>query len=351
MNTLTDLAGWKALEKTYDKRGLVIALGAGVSVGCGLPNWEELLKKLAFKCFGDRGGSLFEDLKADGYNLPAIAGIIRAQDPDRFPADVREALYSHDEFKEYYPNGVTKSNRRSFISFIHRCNPTLRAIAAMCAKKKQGKETYTINPRIHALINFNVDALLQAYTYARYEKRLIRTVERPSAGSRPGKISMYHMHGFLRFDDKSDDLTKDAPDALVFSEQEYFDVFNEPTSLFNYTFLYLLREHSCLFIGLSLKDDNIRRLLHYSRMEREAAYEKELGKAPSARKIIRHFAILPKPNTSQLKNIVQKSLSMLGTRPIWISDFKTEIPRGLGNLYSRGGLQWDTVYEGHQRGI
>jgi hypothetical protein len=346
---LTDSAGWKALEKTYKKRGLVIALGAGVSVGCGLPNWDELLKKLAFKCFGNRGGSLFEDLKADGYDLPAIAGMIRAQDPDRFSANVREALYSHDAFKEFYPKGVRKSNRHAFISFIHQYNPTMRAIAAMCAIKNQGKETYSINPSIHALVNFNVDALLQAYTYARYEKRLMRTVERPSAGSRPGKISMYHMHGFLRFDDKSDDLTKDAPDALVFTEQEYFDVFNEPASLFNYTFLYLLREHSCLFIGLSLKDDNIRRLLHYSRMERESAYRKELGKAPSSKKIIRHFAIMPKPKTSQLKGIVKKSLSMLGTRPIWVSDYNTEIPRGLGGIYSHGGLQWGTVYERHRR--
>lgn len=350
MNRLTDLAGWKALERTYDRRGLVIALGSGVSVGCGLPNWEELLRKLAVKCLGDRGGSLFEDLKADGYNLPAIASIIRAQDPDRFPTNVREALYGHDKFKEYYPKGVTKKNRRSFISFIHLYNPTLRAIAAMCAKKREGKETYTTNPRIHALVSFNVDSLLQAYTYARYEKRLIRTVERPSAGSRPGKISMYHMHGFLRFDDKRDDLTKDAPDALVFTEQEYFDVFNQPTSLFNYTFLYLLREHSCLFIGLSLKDENIRRLLHYSKMEREEAYKKELGRAPNAEKIIRHFAILPKPNESQLEDVIQKSLSRLGTRAIWINDFDIEIPKGLEILYSRKGFQWEAVYEKHRRG-
>ncbi|HEU0079649.1 MAG TPA: SIR2 family protein [Longimicrobiaceae bacterium] len=58
------------------------------------------------------------------------------------------------------------------------------------------------------------------------------------------------------------DLEDEAPDVRVFTEQEYFDFFNRPTSIYNYTFLHLLREFPCLFIGLSLKDDNIRRLLH-----------------------------------------------------------------------------------------
>ena len=56
---------------------------------------------------------------------------------------------------------------------------------------------------------------------------------------------------------------------------------------------YLLCEYFCLFIGLSLNDDNIRRLLHYSKVEREHSFEREGVSQPDEREIIRHFAILP----------------------------------------------------------
>lgn len=81
------------------------------------------------------------------------------------------------------------------------------------------------------------------------------------------------MHGFLRFDQAARDLSKNAPDAAVLTEQDYFEFFNDPMSLFNYTFMYLLREPPCLFIGLSMQDENIRRLLYFSRMERMRGYQ------------------------------------------------------------------------------
>lgn len=55
------------------------------------------------------------------------------------------------------------------------------------------------------------------------------------------------MHGLLRFDEKRDDRGKEAQDRVVITEQDYYDFFNDPTSIFNYTSLHLLREHSCLF--------------------------------------------------------------------------------------------------------
>src|SRR6185437_9069910 len=97
------------------------------------------------------------------------------------------------------------------------------------------------NSLIHGIVTFNLDALLQAYVRARYGRHLLRTTERASAGKKPHTISLYHMHGHLRFDEMAGDLTKEAPDAVVLTEQDYFDFFNNPNSMFNYTFLYLLR--------------------------------------------------------------------------------------------------------------
>ncbi|MFQ6014387.1 MAG: SIR2 family protein [Anaerolineae bacterium] len=295
------------------------------------------------RCFGDNGPSLYRLLKDSGYTLPAIASVIDngcVEEGTEHSELVRQELYKDFPF---FPEGVDKGNRGQFIRYIRECNPTLRAVASLCARRDEGKRTYSPNPLIHAVVSFNVDAVLEAYAYARYEKRILRTIERPSAGAIPGKINVYHMHGYLRFDRYIGDRTKEAPDVLVFTEQEYFDFFNEPNSLFNYTFLYLLREHSCLFIGLSLNDDNIRRLLHYSRAEREHSFQREGVLQPDELEIIRHFAILSDRKAPEINHLTEASLKRLGTRVLWVSDFD-EIPERLGKMYEAAGGKWQDVF-------
>jgi len=110
---------------------------------------------------------------------------------------------------------------------------------------------------------------------------------------------MYHVHGFFQFRKDKQTPDEEAPDIRVFTEQEYFDFFNQPISFFSYTFLYSLREYSLLFIGMSLKDENVRRLLHYSRKEMRESYEKEKEPPDEAeRKSIRHYAIQKYPRRS-----------------------------------------------------
>ena len=202
---------------------------------------------------------------------------------------------------------------------------------------------YKANRRIQAIVTFNLDALLQAYVYARYEKRLLRTIERPSASRNPEKISIYHMHGFLRFDPKAGDLSKEAPDAVILTEQDYFNFFNEPTSLFNYTFLYLLREFSCLFIGLSMQDENIRRLLHYSKMERLRAHMSEGLRSVGREKLIRHYAVLMRSGKGPVDKAMEDTLNPLGTDVLWVNDY-AEIPMQIEEIYRSVGESWGTVF-------
>ena len=303
---------WEELCDTYANNGIFLALGAGVSAGSQLPNWRELLQRLLANHLDNEAVGIFEDFWNYGLSLPTIASLLeeKAGDRNRFIEQVREALYLDCPF---YPNGITKSNRRSYVNYINESNPTLRSVASLCATRVPNRRTYQANDRIKAIVNFNLDALLQAYIYAKYEKRLVRTVERPSASSRPDKINVYHMHGYLRFDHKAGDRSKEAPDAAILTEQDYFDFFNQPTSLFNYTFLFLLREFSCLFIGLSMQDDNIRRLLHYSKRERLDAFVREGERRVSRDKLLRHFAVIKKSGKGHVDEAVEETLETLGT--------------------------------------
>jgi len=328
---------WKKLEDDYRQHGLVFALGAGVSLGCNLPDWSELLKRLAEV----NGVHSLADILEAGFSLPSAAAVIERTYSDReeFSDSVRHALYR--EFP-YYPNGYSKSRTGEFLSYVRTSNPTLRAVASFCGKKI-ATQKFEANPHVHGVITFNLDALLQAYTTARFRKRILRTVDRPSASSISGKISVYHVHGFLRYDTRAGERTKEAPDAMVLSENDYFDVFSDPTSLFTYAFLYLLREHPMLFVGLSMQDDNLRRLLHYSAREIRRAYEAE-GVRVSESKILRHYAILERPKRDKLKGVIESSLAQLGVAALWLDDFK-EIPDRLGALYETAeGMNWNDVW-------
>ena len=334
---------WELLHKTYSRVGIVPVLGAGVSMCSRLPNWAELLERVGRSCLPRGGRRLVRDLRREGFSLPAIAGMLRALCPEHqnFAELVREELYRK------FPRVLRQAKPgdwSDFVKFVQVHNPTLRAVAALCAIATDSQRPFRKNPLIHGIVNFNIDSVLREYVQARYQHALVRTVERPSKEMQPGRINVYYMHGFLRFDSKAGVLSREAADKLVLAEHEYFDFFNSPTGLFNYTFLYLLREHSCLFIGLSMQDDNVRRLLHYSTKERVQARVDEGKTSRDARsKAMRHFAVLKKYRSKTVNTAVERSLAQLGTYVLWISDYD-EIPTRFGEMYAAAGHDWGSVY-------
>lgn len=331
---------WKNLQAIYRERGLVLAVGAGVSVGSGIPSWPDLLRRVSEKIQGHV--TTFDTLLRYHFGLPAIATLLQEGYPSRgeFVNAVRDSLYQDFPF---YPGGYPKRDVQRMVEFVKETNHTLQAVAAICALKRKGGQGYDPNVRIKAVVTFNLDALFQAYVLARFRSRLVRTIERPSASWNPGKIPVYHVHGFLRFDSKVGNPKKEAPDAMVLTEQDYFDVFNNPTSIFTYTFLHLLREHSFLFIGLSMNDDNLRRLLHYSKSERARSYLAEGSPLRAKRDVIRHFAVMAKPRNPEAREVIQSSLDGLGVRVLWVHRF-SEIPKRLQEVYESGGDKWEEVF-------
>jgi hypothetical protein len=355
------------LKKIFMREGLVLVLGAGVSVCSEIPTWVNLIKGLVKKTYkGDE--SMFDQLREQGLSLTAIASLLeeRSSSREAFVEDVRDALYANFPF---YGVGTGKHNRGKFLKYIHegiredsngvitrsRPNTTLRGVGAFCTvwKEPQKRESgYHRNPKVHAVVTLNMDALLQSYISALTTKRLIRTVERPSARNYPGRINMYHMHGYLHFAKQEKDVARqarEAPEAVVLTEQDYYDFFNKPNSMFNYTFLYLLREYSCLFIGLSMDDENIRRLLHYSKLERIRALKKKLGKAVSTEKLremaLRHFAILARSGVRAVDRARQDTLRPLGVSVVWVDRQFKELPRVLGNVYDTSPKKGQSLTE------
>jgi hypothetical protein len=327
---------WSLLRSRHRTRGIVLALGAGLSAGCGLPNWPELLMRVGECCLPRRGRELVQELLAAGATLPAIAGILESRSPRRrsYSDVLRDALYRDFPFHQAITTG---SARSQLVRFVREHSPTMQAVAALCAERNGKDGLFQPNPRIRAVVNFNLDSVLRTYAAARYDTFLFRTIERADKPQRLGRIPIYHMHGLLRFDRRQHEHEDEQELRAVFTEGEYFDVFNQPHSVFNYTFLYLLREFNCLFIGLSMNDENIRRLLHYSTAERRG----QLGRREvDSRIALRHFAILRHGPSREVEELIEISLRRLGTRVLWIRDFD-ELPARLATVYGSG---WSGVF-------
>jgi hypothetical protein len=233
------------------------------------------------------------------------------------------------------------------------------AVAALCAVKSEKPRMFRRNPYVVAIVDFNVDSILRKFVQAKYGTRFLRTIERASKDLQLKRIPHYKMHGLLRFEaERKQQVAKEAADKLVFTEGEYFDRFNSPTSLFNYTVLSLLRERAFLFVGLSMQDDNLRRLLHYSISERMQAFAEEAADSSHvgtdsddaahpeiANAAIRHFAILRTEQTPGVDAARESTLRKLGVRVLWIDDYD-EIPLQLKEMYERGSGRWEDVYGG-----
>ncbi len=78
----------------------------------------------------------------------------------------------------------------------------------------------------------------------------------------PNDLPIYHVHGYLP--QHSTDFDNNSDNLIVFSERAYHTIYADPFSWSNIIQLYTLKENTCLFIGLSITDPNMRRLLDIS---------------------------------------------------------------------------------------
>lgn len=201
----------------YNNGTLALFLGAGVSKQLGLPLWKDLLERMiddwVVKRKGDRG--VVNKLRT--YNLDEQARWLKKELGTEYLESVRQALY-HDAYRQ----GVSSSN-----------------IIESILKMKN----------LRAICTYNYDDLLESHKGTPFKSvASVRDVYQRS------EIPVYHVHGLLPF-------VGSPRGNLVLSEDEYHELANDPFHWANVVQVNLLRECTCLFIGISVKDPNLRRIL------------------------------------------------------------------------------------------
>jgi len=317
------------LRAVYRRQGVVPVLGAGASLGSGVPTWEDLLVRLADKA--PKGKPAFQELRSQGFSLPVAAANIESMYGSRQKLfdQLWRTLYADTPFGTI---SLARPWKRELLDNVQNRNPTLRAVAALCcAASGTG---FIPNGKVRAVVTFNLDTILEEYVSYRYGGDMLQAIDHPAARTDVSATSVYHMHGFVK-------IGRMSPGALILTEADYFDFFSEPFGAFTYTFLYLLREASCVFIGLSMRDDNLRRLLYYSARERGQVFSK-MGRSRSSPALARHFALMARQENS-IDDALESGLRELGVRIIWLDGYD-EIPSVLKKVYESTVARWADVF-------
>ncbi|MGB9978035.1 SIR2 family protein [Methanobacterium sp.] len=219
----------KNIKKAHDDGNLVLFLGSGVSKP-KLPSWKELIEKLIVEFLKSQGEHIKSlDIEDDEFkSIPYITlgRLIKKGFGPLFTKKLKEAIY------QGYKHSIDSSSN-------------INSIAELCISKK-----------VHSIVTYNYDDILEYYLYTMGigYKEIYHKLQNPS----PNLLPIYHVHGYVP---KRGHVTDEMGKSVVFAEEEYHLQYKESFSWQNLKQLSLLKEKTVLFIGLSMNDPNLRRLL------------------------------------------------------------------------------------------
>lgn len=245
----------KRIKKAFDKEDLVLCLGAGVSKDGGIPLWEVLIKKLHIYMLNHL-------TKGKGLNLEEQKMVSELAWNNKMNSPLMQMRYIKAAFQDedYYQLVHTALYKEG----VNIDTDLLNAIARVSTPQRQ-------RCGIKSIISYNFDDLLER----KLEQKDIRyhVISSDDDRQMADKLNIYHVHGYL----PSEYEKRTRNPNLIFSEEDYHRVYRDSFSWSNLVQLSALRENTCLFIGSSLTDPNLRRLLDVSSRKGEEA---------------RHFAFL-----------------------------------------------------------
>jgi hypothetical protein len=342
------------LREAYLHRGLVLYVGAGVSLSLGLPSWPELIRALSVTMMSRRVETAIDTLKtltdeqkfqrleklqvqvekrADSDKpILMMARAVKDELGDRLPLSISRTLYRpilrqlisrwHDE--NYLKHRRSSPRLRSESLFRpHRLLPAselLDAIVALCRAERDVQG-------VQAIVNYNYDDLLDEKLREQHVR--CKTILSGRDVVPPGTLPCYHVHGLISSKDIATRKTARVQGNFVFSEDEYHAEYSDPYKWSNMTQMSLLGRYAGLFVGLSLEDPNIRRLIDVTHRQ----YPENVN-----------YAILPRKNLlndqtdgndAVMRNLFEavesSSFERIGVRVIWIDAFD-DIPNLVGKI-------------------
>jgi hypothetical protein len=334
----------RRLQRAYANDGLVLYLGAGVSASAGFPAWGELIGGmlegvLARQAYGGNetyyekndlwpwrpetfARALAHSKLASRRPLIMVARLLRNTLKSGLPRAVAGSLYFQSMLGQWLVDDAwVKDYARGKASLdLDLMSSSLINTIAHVSKRRRGTRG------IQAIVNYNFDDLVEEVI--RQSGTPCTTLAGPGDRRAPQALPSYHVHGVLPLREYMRAMNTPkgwrSRGDFVFSEEQYHRQYSEPFRWSNLIQTSLLGSYDGLFVGLSLEDPNIRRLLdathrQYPRRRNYAILRRQRPLARAGRNV-REVV------TNLIETLETDSFADLGVEILWVDDFKKIVP-------------------------
>lgn len=292
------------LKHSYSKNDLVLFLGAGVSASAKMPCWDTLISKLII--------SMISEIMLGNY-------LVYEEEKEIMAHQIKEmhggsplllARYIHSGLGNSFEEKISKCLYEDLDNKEKGTSNLLDSISKLCIPKRDG-------PGVKSIVTYNFDDLIENHLMKLSIK--YRSIYKDADIASSNELGIYHVHGFLPQNYRNyDDLTESL---LIFSEERYHNLYLDPYFWSNLIQLNYFRENTCLMVGLSGEDPNLRRLLDI---------------AAKKNNVPKHYIILKRnslPECSNIRDNVRQSMlsahhalyekyfNDLGLNIIWCEDY------------------------------
>ena len=298
-------------------------LGAGVSASAKMPDWKDLLKGLMGEVqhLNDDTLIAFKEMSSHVLEECGNSDLIMA----RYLQTAIGLQDNHAAFSEKTRDHLYNENNTS----------KLLTMLARIIQQKKVKE----------VITYNFDDLLEQ----NLAKLKLKDGDNYTSISKDAEIKghnilpIYHVHGILPKEGPVDDM-------IVFSEKVYHDRYSNAYHWSNVEQLHALTRMHCFFVGLSMNDPNLRRLLdaahnmnrtdgdcHYAFLRRKQMDKYCLSDLDKSCKYVHvSESLIDKKMQKDIYNlnysVIEQMFNDLDVKVIWFEDFD-ELPELVGKVF------------------
>lgn len=287
---------WNVAKELNADGRLALFVGAGVSMGCGLPGWSELVSRVVVATWKEQPD--LATLLLRDKNILA-ARYARQKAGAKFNQIVHDALYRDD----------VKLSR--CVWAIARCG-------------------------VRQVCTFNFDDLLVEALLTDAADCVIATPDERFQVTHEG-ITVYHPHGILPRLYRNGELDSAK---IVFSEDDYHNLYSDPYSWANIAQLSLLTSRSVLFVGLSMQDPNLRRLIDIARTRGFKNQHFAVFRDPTA-----HCAPTDLDEYKRLRKLLEIDMKSLGVTA-WFVDSHEKIAEIIESIAMKNSPQSNGNFAG-----
>lgn len=278
----------ESLRSDFKKGTISFFLGAGISRPFGIPDWSNLLQRIVESIHPEN--EIRGHLIKNNANPLILARYIRS----KFPSKENFNLLVHQNLYEKY---IDKSD-----------DYTLRALT------KYAERTVAMGKDVR-LITYNFDCVVEKFISDHAIGLSVKSSDLTYNRSNHTHVDVFHCHGRLPFE-----ASEAINSQIIFDENEYHSAYYDQYNWSNMRQMGMLMEMNCVFLGISLTDPNMRRLIDFASKQRA-------GESP-------HYIFRRVPDTyfsathadeiaisEQIMAIFEADALSLGCRTIWIKDF------------------------------